>query len=377
MEFKGLKKEYELLEDKILSSLRDVMRSGNFILGKEVLALENKLAEYVGVRHCISCANATDGLILALMAAGITKEDYVLVPAFSYIASASCVSILGATPVFVDIDIDTYNISPESLRLALSACEQKGLKCKALITVDLFGLPADYTEIRKIAKNHDLIVIEDGAQGFGGSVQEKRACSFGDVSVTSFFPVKPLGAYGDGGAIFTDNDNYADLLWSLRSHGRTRENKYDNAIIGFNSRLDTIQAAILLEKLDLFSNYELNRINEIAKQYSKELCDYVKVPIVPEGMFSSWAQYTIALENVELRAKMIEELKRLSIPTMVYYGKPLHKQIALGDALIVVDLSNSEKASNTVLSLPIHPFMEDYEVEKVVQAVRFFSSERL
>lgn len=379
MEFKGIKKEYELLEDKILHSLKNVMRSGNFILGKEVKDLESKLADYVGVKHCVSCANATDGLILALMAAGVTRSDYVLVPAFSYIASASCVSLIGATPVFVDIDIDTYNISPESLKSVLISCEQKGITCKALIAVDLFGLPANYSEINKIAKEHGIIIIEDGAQGFGGNIGGKRACSFGDISVTSFFPVKPLGAYGDGGAIFTNNDYYAELIWSLRSHGRTRVDKYDNSIIGFNSRLDTMQAAILLEKFDLFVNYELKRINEIANEYSENLRDCVKVPPVPEKMFSSWAQYTIALSGEQQRDELKVFLKELSIPSMIYYSKPLHTQTALNNALVFVDLSNAEKASKRVLSLPIHPFMEEAEVRATINAVRsyFVSKEAL
>lgn len=371
MEFKGLKKEYELLEDKILASLKNVMRRGSFILGEEVVLLEDKLAKYVGVKHCISCANATDGLIMALMAIGVSSGDYVLVPAFSYIASASCVSILGATPVFVDIDIDTYNISPESLKKVLEICRQRNINCKALITVDLFGLPANYEEICSIARENDILLIEDGAQGFGGELKGKHTCSFGDISVTSFFPVKPLGAYGDGGAVFTDDDQLAEVLWSLRSHGRTRKDKYDNSIIGFNSRLDTLQAAILLEKFDLFSTYELRRINEIADEYSKKLCNYVRTPIIPEGMYSSWAQYTIALNSKEERDGIKMALKEKGIPTMIYYDKPLHKQKALKHSLRLVELSNSELAAATVLSLPIHPFMEDSDVRDVISAVKF------
>ena len=372
MEFKGLKKEYEILEENILAGLKKVMRNGRFILGEEVRTLESKLAEYVGVKHCISCANATDGLILALMAIGVSRGDYVIVPAFSYIASASCISILGATPVFVDIDIDTYNISADSLRKVLYKCSQNNIKCKALISVDLYGLPANYDEICRIARENHIFLIEDGAQGFGGQLNGKYACSFGDISVTSFFPAKPFGAYGDGGAIFTNNDEWAELIWSLRSHGRKREDKYDNWTIGFNSRLDTMQATILLEKFNLFSTYELKRSNEIAQKYSKYLSNFVRTPIVPEGMRSSWAQYTIALNSKEERVRIKSALNSIGVPTMIYYEKPLNKQMALKNALKMVELKNSECAASTVLSLPMHPFMEDNEVEFVVNAIGDF-----
>ncbi len=373
MEFKGLKNEYEILEDKIVDSLKRLMRSGSFILGKEVAELEAKLADFVGVKHCVSCANATDGLILSLMAAGVGSGDHVLVPNFSYIASASCVSLIGAVPVFVDIDADTYNISASSLENAISACQEQGIYCKALITVDLFGLPADYDSINTIAKKYGLIVIEDGAQGFGGKIANRRACSFGDIAVTSFFPVKPLGAYGDGGAIFTNDDQIAELVWSLRSHGRTRKNKYDNSIVGFNSRLDTLQAAILLQKFELFTDFELQKVDEIAQRYSSELSSCVKTPVVPDGFFSSWAQYTIALKSREQRAEMAGYLKNVyAIPTMIYYDKPLHEQGAVKNGLVVAELQNSIYASNTVLSLPIHPFLNDEEIDCVIEAVKSF-----
>jgi len=372
MEFKGIRKEYEVIENKILDSLKRVMRNGNFILGKEVSELEERLAEYVGVKHCVTCANGTDGLILALMAIGIKAGDFVLVPAFSYVATASCVSLLGATPVFVDVDKSTYNISPESLKDAIIECKKKDIHCKAIITVDLFGLPADYEKIELIAQSENLIIIEDGAQGFGGNINGNRACSFGNISVTSFFPAKPFGAYGDGGAIFTDDDEYAERIWSLRSHGRSPKDKYDNSILGFNSRLDTLQAVILLEKFDLFTEQELKKTDEIALKYSRELSDLVKVPTVPEGMFSSWAQYTIALKNKQERDRLKDALAQQKIPTMIYYNKPLHKQKALENALSVVCLDNSNMVADIVLSLPIHPFMSDEEVLYVIKTIRGF-----
>ena len=262
VQFRDLKKQYIALKNEIDNAVFDVINSTNFIIGKQVSELEEELASYVGRKHCISCANGTDALVLALIVMGVKKGDAVFVPDFTYIATASSVSFVGATPIFVDIDLDTYNMSDESLEVAIKRVKDNGeLIPKAIIPVDLFGLPADYDKILKIAKTYDLKVIEDAAQGFGGRINSKIACSFGDISCTSFFPAKPLGCYGDGGAIFTDDDEENARLRSLRAQGKSPIDKYDNREIGMNSRLDTIQAAILLPKFKAFVDYELDAVN--------------------------------------------------------------------------------------------------------------------
>ena len=375
MKFKDLKNEYLQIEENIFARFKQIMENGDFILGKEVIELEEKLSHYVRKKYCLTCANGTDGLILALMAVGITNNDTVLVPAFSYIASASCVSLLGAKPFFVDISPITYNISPDSLEKAIIQANMHGIRPKAVITVDLFGCPADYIQIKKIAKKNHLILIEDGAQGFGARIGNQMACSFGDISVTSFFPVKPLGAYGDGGAIFTDDEVFYHRIWSLRSNGRSEADKYKNDIVGFNSRLDTLQAAILLEKMKLFDPLELNMINDIANEYTSKLGKYVITPNIPEHYFSSWAQYTIQTANGNERERLVEFLRSNDVPTMVYYRIPLHKQLSLIDSCRVDDLSVTESVVNKVLSLPIYAFMEQEQVAKVIETIyRFYKS---
>ena len=255
MQFRDLKKQYEVLKKDIDQAMLEVAASGAFIMGKQVKELEQQLAQYVGVKHCVSCANGTEALTLALKAWGIKAGDAVFVPDFTFFASAEVVSLEGATPVFVDVDVDTFNIDPAALEKAIEKTIKEGkLQPKVIITVDLFGLPANYPAIRKIADKYHLLILEDGAQGFGGEINGKKACSFGDISTTSFFPAKPLGCYGDGGAIFTDNDEWASLMDSLRVHGKGSF-KYDNVRIGMNSRLDTLQAAILKVKFDAFKNY--------------------------------------------------------------------------------------------------------------------------
>ncbi len=375
MKFKDLRTEYLKIEDNLFARLKRIMENGDFIFGKEVIELEEKLSNYVKIKYCLTCANGTDGLILALMAAGVTNNDVVLVPAFSYIASASCISLLGAKPFFVDISPVTYNISPESLEKALAQANKNGIIPKAVITVDLFGCPADYNKIKEIAKKHHLIIIEDGAQGFGARIGSQMACSFGDICVTSFFPVKPLGAYGDGGAIFTNDVGFYHKIWTLRSHGRSEIDKYQNDIVGFNSRLDTIQAAVLLEKMELFDPLELTLVNDIAKEYTSKLSKYVITPDIPKNFYSSWAQYTIQVANENERDELIEYLKSNDIPTMVYYRIPLHKQLALSDTYRVNNLSVAESVVNKVLSLPIYAFMDQEQVAKVIEAVcRFYKS---
>ena len=374
MEFKGLKREYEVFGPRILERVRGVLSRGEFILGEEVAELERELADYAGVRHCISCANATDGLILALMALGISSGDAVFTPDFSYVASAGCVSILGAVPVFVDIERETFNMSPDSLDSAIRAAQTEGLRCKGIIAVDLFGLPCGYEALREIADRYSLPIIEDGAQGFGGTIGSRRACSFGDVGVTSFFPAKPLGAYGDGGALFTDDDALADKLWSLRSNGRSKADKYENVRVGFNSRLDTVQAAILLEKLGAFDR-TLETVGRAADSYNRAFRDIVEAPTVPAGFSSSWAQYTITTRSSLERATLQEYLRRRNIPSQIYYGRPLHMQPALQNGRVVVDTRWSQYAAERVLSLPIHAFITEDELALVIDSVKEFYEE--
>ena len=371
MQFRDLKKQYKLLKNEIDDAVNNVIADANFISGKQVSELEAELAQYVGVKHCISCANGTDALTLALEAWNIGPGDAVFVPDFTFFASGETVAFEGVTPVFVDICEDTFNINPDSLRCAINAVLSEGkLIPKAVVAVDLFGQPADYDEIIPIVKEFGLLLLEDGAQGFGGNIRGKMACSFGDISTTSFFPAKPLGCYGDGGAIFTDNDEWAALIKSLRIHGKGMD-KYDNVRIGMNSRLDTLQAAVLLVKLNAFKNHELADVNRVAKCYEEGLREIVKTPDVLEGFLSSWAQYSILLKNKEERDSLQAHLKEKDIPTMVYYSKAMHKQKAFeGMDWVKTDLSVTNLVCDRVLSLPIHPYMSEAEQNIVIQAVR-------
>ena len=375
MQFRDLKKQYQVLKTDMDQAMLDAVASGAFIMGKQVKELEASLAEYVGVKHCVSCANGTDALTLALKVWDVKAGDAVFVPDFTFFASAEVISLEGATPVFVDVDADTFNMDVKSLKEAVENTVLEGkLTPKVIITVDLFGLPANYPEIREIADNYGLRILEDGAQGFGGEINGKRACSFGDISTTSFFPAKPLGCYGDGGAVFTDNDEWATILDSLRVHGKGSF-KYDNVRIGVNSRLDTLQAAILNVKFNAFKAYEVADINKAADLYTEKLKGVVKTPIVPEGYYSSWAQYTITLENSEQRDGLQAFLKEQGIPSMVYYPKPLHEQTAykaLGygeDACPV-----TEHLCETVLSLPIHPYITEEDVQLVCEKIKEYLS---
>lgn len=373
MEFRDLKKQYAVLKTQIDEAVLDVMASGAYIMGKPVAELESKLAEYVGCKYCISCANGTDALSLALTALGVGSGDCVFVPDFTFFATAEVVPFAEAHPVFVDVDKDTFNIDTKKLDAAIKNAISDGIYVpKVIIAVDLFGLPANYPEIRKIADKYGLYIIEDGAQGFGGMIDGKRACSFGDISTTSFFPAKPLGCYGDGGAIFTDNDEWASVMTSLKYHGKGSY-KYDNVRIGMNSRLDTIQAAILLPKFEAFKTYELDAVNKVAEMYSSALSEFVKVPAISEGYYSSWAQYTLTLENNEQRDSLQAYLKEKGIPSTVYYPRAMHEQTAFAD--IVVDegsLCVSKMLSETVLSLPMHPYMESEDVRYICEAVSEF-----
>ena len=373
MQFRDLIKQYNVLKPEIDKAMTETAASGGYIMGKAVKELESELAEYVGVKHCITCANGTDALTLALKTWSIGAGDAVFVPDFTFFASAEVVSLEGATPVFIDVLEDTFNIDPQHLEIQIEKTLKEGkLTPKVIITVDLFGLPADYFAVRKIADKYGLYILEDSAQGFGGQIGDRMACTFGDIATTSFFPAKPLGCYGDGGAVFTDNDEWAEIINSLKVHGKGSF-KYDNVRIGVNSRLDTLQAAILRPKFRAFKNYEVADINKAATSYSKNLKDIVKTPIIPEGYVSSWAQYTIILKDEEQRNGLQTYLKEQGIPSMVYYPKPLHEQTAYkhlgykkGDCPI------TEKLCATVLSLPLHPYITEEEVNLVCEKIKEF-----
>lgn len=373
MEFRDLKIQYSALKNDIDTAMLKVASDCNFINGIQVTELEKSLAEYVGVKHCITCANGTDALSMALMAWNIGHGDAVFVPDFTFFASGEVVSFEGATPIFVDVYEDTYNISIESLEVAIKRTIAEGmLTPRVIIAVDLFGLPANYPELRVLADKYNLLILEDAAQGFGGMIGDKRACSFGDISTTSFFPAKPLGCYGDGGAIFTNDDEIADYLKSIRVHGKGTF-KYDNIRIGVNSRLDTMQAAILQPKFIAFKEYELCDINKVATIYTEKLTNIIKIPTVPEGFYSSWAQYTIRLNNKKQRDDLQSYLKKYDIPTMVYYPKPMHQQQAFADLCISDDdFTVTNKLCDCVLSIPIHPYLQIEELYLVINKIKSF-----
>ncbi len=354
MQFIDLQAQYQHLKSKIDKRISDVLAHGKYIMGPEVIELEKQLAQYVGVKHAITCANGTDALSLALMVLDIKEGDAVFCPTFTFFATAEVVSFANATPVFVDSDEQTFNICPVDLEKQIQMVISEGkLTPKAIIAVDLFGLPANYPEIEKLAEKYNLKLIEDAAQGFGGEIDGQKAGSFGDIATTSFFPAKPLGCYGDGGAIFTNNDDYADLVRSYRVHGKGTD-KYDNVRIGMNSRLDTIQAAILLEKLAEFPQELINR-NNAAANYEKELATTYKTPSVPEGYLSSWAQYTLLSER---REEVMAQYKEQGIPTVIYYGTCMHQQTAFSDlGYKSGDFKVAEKLAKQVFSLPMHGYL--------------------
>lgn len=371
MQFRDLGAQYKALKPEIDAGIQAAIDSTAFILGAPVTELEHKLAAYVGRKHCVAVANGTEALQLALMAWDIGPGDAVFTSDFTYFASAGCASIIGATPVLVDIDLATFNMSPEALETEIKRVIAEGkLKPKAIIPVDLFGLPANYTKILPIAEKYGLKVLEDAAQGFGGRINDKIACSFGDISATSFFPAKPLGCYGDGGAIFTDDDAIDARLRSLRAGGKSPIDKYDNREIGMNSRLDTLQAAILLPKFKAFVDYELDAVNQVAKWYDECLKGKFVIPTIPQGYLSSWAQYTILLDNREERDATQKHLKEKGIPSMVYYPRGLHQQAAYAwMGLTDAPYPNTVEATNRVLSLPMHPYLKEDVVEEICKAL--------
>lgn len=373
MQFRDLKTQYNTYKDEIDVAVQEVMSNASFIGGSIVKELEEELADYVGVKHCITCGNGTDALSLVLMAWDVKEGDAVFVPDFTFFSTGEVVALNGATPVFVDVDQTTFNIDIDKLEKAIEkTIKEAKLRPKVVIPVDLFGLPANYPEIEKVAKKYNLLVLEDGAQGFGGNIDGKMACSFGDAATTSFFPAKPLGCFGDGGAIFTNNDDLAVLLNSLKIHGKG-ENKYDNVRVGVNSRLDTIQAAILKIKLRAFREHELDGVNRAFELYNSKLADYIVKPVIPNGYYSSFAQYTIQLDSKEQRDGLQSHLKEHGIPSMIYYVKPMHKQKAFSDVSYNEnDFEVTNKLCDTVLSLPMHPYLKEEEIEKVAKSVNEF-----
>lgn len=366
MQFRDLAKQYQILKSDIDNAMLNVASGAHYIMGPQVKELEQELAAYTGVKHCLTCANGTDALTLALKAWGIGSGDAVFVPDFTFFASAEVVALEGATPIFVDVDDTTFNVDVTSLEKAIVQTLAEGkLTPKVIVAVDLFGLPANYPQVKAVAQKYNLLILEDGAQGFGGSIHGQKACSFGDIATTSFFPAKPLGCYGDGGAVFTNNDEWAQLMNSYRVHGKGTD-KYDNVRIGMNSRLDTMQAAILQVKLRAFDK-EVESVNEAARHYTELLKDKVKTPVIPEGFGSSWAQYTIQLPTEEKRNALQAALKEAGIPSMVYYPKPMHQQTAFQNTIQPAGCSCevAERLCGTVLSLPMHPYMESSDIEHV------------
>lgn len=370
MEFRDLKRQYQLHKEQIDAAIQDVIDSTHFIIGPQVGSLEKELERYTGTKHCIACANGTDALQLALMAWEIGKGDAVFVPDFTFFSSGEVVPLTGATPVFVDVDKDTFNISTDSLRRAIEyVIQNTDLRPRVAVAVDLFGRPADYQTVRQITDQYGLLLLEDGAQSFGGMADGRKTCSFGDISTTSFFPSKPLGCYGDGGAVFTDNEEWAERLKSLRVHGKGSD-KYDNVRIGMNSRLDTVQAAVLLQKLN-FLEEELAACAQVAETYTKRLTDTVKTPADLGSMRSAWAQYTVCLKSKEERERVIAQMKADGIPSAVYYKKPMHRQEAFAANLVeAVSCENTEYICERCLSLPFHPYMQEAEIEAVCDSIR-------
>lgn len=366
MVMRDLKAQYNLYKNEIDSAIHRVLEGSNFIGGDEVDILEKRLAEYVGVKHCISCANGTEAMTLVLMAWDIKEGDAIFVPDFTFFSTGEVVSHRKATPVFVDVEYDTFNIDTIKLENAILRTLEEGLLTpKAIIPVDIFGLPANHFEIERIAKKYNLLILEDGAQGFGGSIDGKRACSFGYAATTSFFPAKPLGCYGDGGAIFTNDDGLAEILNSYKVHGKGN-NKYDNIRIGVNSRLDTIQAAVLNVKLNAFTKHELDDVNRAYRLYSDRLEGIVGIPKIPSGYVSSFAQYTIKLNSTDERGILQAKLKEKNIPSMIYYIKPMHKQQAFSNlGYNESDYAVTNKLCDIVLSLPMHPYISDISIEMV------------
>jgi dTDP-4-amino-4,6-dideoxygalactose transaminase len=367
MQFIDLGAQRERLGGRISAAVEKVIGEGRYILGPEVAEFEKKMADYIGVKHVVACANGTDALVIPLMAYGIGPGDAVFCPSFTFAATAEVVALVGAEPVFIDVDPDTYNIVPAQLEAAVAEVKKEGrLNAKAIIPVDLFGLAADYAAIAEIATREGLIVIEDAAQATGGTQGGVKCGAFGDVGSTSFYPAKPLGCYGDGGAMFTNDGDLAETLRSVAFHGKGAS-QYDNVRIGLNSRLDTIQAAILLEKLSILEE-EMEMRQNVARRYNEGLGNLVKVPVIPDGNRSAWAQFAIETKH---RDAVRQALKENGIPTMVYYEKPLHQQKAYSRYKRASGgLPVSETLPERILCLPMHPYLKRDDQERIIDVIR-------
>lgn len=368
IDFIDLKAQQKKIRPSLDRRIAKVLDNGKYILGPEVTELEELLARYVGKKHCVSCGNGTDALLMALMAYDARPGDAIFTSPFTFIATAEVIALTGATPVFVEIDERTYNIDPASLATAIESLgrTKPGLKARGIIPVDLFGQPADYDAIAAVARRHGLFILEDAAQGFGATYKGEKTCAFGDIAATSFFPAKPLGCYGDGGAIFSDDDAIAEKLRSIRVHGQGTD-KYDNVRIGINGRLDTIQAAVLLAKMELFDE-ELKLREKVAARYTRLLKDSVVTPYVAPYNTSCWAQYSVQVSH---RDSVLPKLKTKNIPTAIYYPKPLHLQ----DAFCYLGYKQgefpiTESVAGKIFSLPMHPYLDEVTQDLIVSAVK-------
>ncbi len=370
--FIDLKTQYQRAKKDIDAAIQAVLDHGQYIMGPEVRELEQQLADYIGVKHVLACSSGTDALILPLMAKKLKKDDAVFTVPFTFFASAESISLAGATPVFVDIDAQTFNMDPAALEVQIERVLSEGkLAPKGIMPLDLFGLPADYDAINAIADKYGLFVLEDSAQGFAGDYKGRKACGLAEVAATSFFPAKPLGCYGDGGAVFTNDDAMYDELVSLRVHGQSKVgDKYDNVAIGLNARMDTIQAAVLLEKLKFYDDELLHR-NRVANRYDELLGDVLETPQVPEGYGSVWAQYSVLAESSLTRDRVREAMQAKGIPSAVYYPVPTHLASAYSDlGHQIGDFPVSEDFSTRIFSLPMHPYLEDEQIVKIADAIK-------
>lgn len=370
MQFIDLKTQFERIEEDVTARVNAVLQSQRYVMGPEVNELEEKLAEFAGTKYAYTCASGTDALVIPLMAYGLEKTDAVFVPSFTFFASAESITLAGGTPIFVDIDEDSFNMDPIELEKEIKRVVGEGkLTPRGIIPVDLFGRLADYEAISGIAEKYGLFVLEDACQGFGATSNGKRACSFGDVAATSFFPAKPLGCYGDGGAIFTNSDELASLITSIRVHGQGVD-KYDNVRIGVNGRFDTIQAAVILAKLQIFEDELLER-ERVAAYYTKNLSDVLRTPSSVLHETSAWAQYTLVAKDKAQRDQVLAGMKDMGIPSAVYYPVPIHQSTAYRDlGYGDVALPVSEELASRVFSLPMHPYLREEEMDRIISAVR-------
>ena len=385
MDFIDLKTQQQRIISQLDANIQKVLVHGNYIMGPEIKELETKLAAYVGAKHAISCASGTDALLMALMAHGVKPGDAIFTTPFTFIATAEVISLLGATPVFVDIDPKTFNIDPAKLDLAIKALKANDpslyplpltpdasrLTPRGVIPVDLFGLLADYDAIDKIAKDNGLFVVEDAAQSFGAKYKDKMSCSFGNIACTSFFPAKPLGCYGDGGMCFTNDGYLAEIMESIRVHGKGGH-KYDNVRIGINGRLDTLQAAILLAKFDIFPE-EVELRNQVAQRYSSRLTPDASLltPHIPAGNISAWAQCSLLARDEDHRTALLKKLQDNKIPSAIYYPKPLHMQTAFAPLGYEPEaFPVSKDVAARIFSLPMHPYLQKEDQRKIVETIK-------